>query len=303
MISLIVTAYEDPNSTKECIRRLLEQKNLNEKFELIAACPDEPTKKVIMDYKKKHPSIVKYVKQDDGDKNQLMNKIIKIAKGDILIWTDGNKFMEENSISFLLEPFKDPLVGIAGGRPTSMNERNNLFGYWSHLLTDSSDKVKQKLFREGKFVEHSANILAHRKNLIKKIPLDVAEDAIISYLVSSKGYKNVYVPEAKVLVMYPRNLKDWIKQKVRSIKSHEALNKYVPNKNLKMKSFANEVIYGVLLSLTHPKNLREVYWALLLYPARLYIWGKSFYEIKIKKIPYTANWSRSQSTKVLDYKK
>jgi len=52
------------------------EKNLNEKFELIAACPDEPTKKVIMDYKKKHPSIVKYVKQDDGDKNQLMNKII-----------------------------------------------------------------------------------------------------------------------------------------------------------------------------------------------------------------------------------
>ena len=58
MISLIVTAYEDPESTKEAIKRLLNQEDFNEKFELIVACPDEPTKKVIMDYKKKYPKII-----------------------------------------------------------------------------------------------------------------------------------------------------------------------------------------------------------------------------------------------------
>lgn len=303
MISLIVTAFKDPNSTKECIKRLFNQENFNEKFELIAACPDKPTKKVIMEYKKKYPLIVKYVKQDDNNKNRLMNKIMKITKGEILVWTDGNKFMEKNTISLLLKPFEDLRVGIVGGRPTAMNDKNTLFGYWAHLLTNASDKVKQMRLRKQGFIEHSANILAFRKGIIKEIPLGVAEDAIISYIVSAKGYKNVYVPQAKVLVMYPRNFGDWVKQKVRSIKSHEALNKYINKKSVKMKSFINEIFHGIYLSLSYPKNMKEFYWTLLLYPARLHVWLKSFYEIKIQKTSYTAKWSRSESTKVLDYKK
>ncbi|MBS3075833.1 glycosyltransferase [Candidatus Pacearchaeota archaeon] len=303
MISLIVTAYEDPESTKESIKRILTQKNFHKKFELIAACPDKPTKKVIMEYKKKYPQIVKYVKQEECEirKNKLMNKIIKLAQGDILIWTDGNKFLEDNAISLILKPFEDPKVGVVGGRPTAMNSRDNLLGYWAHLLTNASDKMREIRYKKGYLVEHCANLLAIRKGIINEIPLDVAEDAIISYMITEKGYKNVYVKEAKVLVMYPRNFKDWIKQKVRSIKAHEALNKYINKKNIKMKSFSNEIFYGIYLSLSFPKNIKEFYWTLLLYPARLYIWLRAFYEIKIKKQTYSSKWSRSESTKILDY--
>ena len=304
MISLIVTAYEDPKSTKECIRRLLNQKDFHEKFELIASCPDEPTKKIIINYKKKYPRIIKYIRQEYGSgKNRLINKILKVVKGDILIWTDGNKFMEEDAIKLILKPFEDSKVGIVGGRPTATNNRETILGYWAHLLTNASDKIREMRSNQGLLVEQCANILAFRKGLIKEIPLDVAEDAIISYIISEKGYKNIYVKEAKVLVMYPRNFKDWVKQKVRSIKSHEALNKYVNKKNIKMKSFTNEVFYGIYLSLSYPKNLKEFYWTLLLYPARLYIWLKAFYEIKINKNIYNPDWSRSESTKILDYNK
>ena len=102
MISLIITAYEDPESTTESIKRLLNQEDFKEKFELIVACPDEPTKKVIMNYKKKYPSVIRYVKQDNSDKNKLMNKILKLSKGRILIWTDGNKFVEKDVIKIIL---------------------------------------------------------------------------------------------------------------------------------------------------------------------------------------------------------
>ncbi|MDD5193317.1 MAG: glycosyltransferase [Candidatus Nanoarchaeia archaeon] len=304
MISLIVTAYEDPNSTKESMKKLLNQKNFHEKFEIIAACPDEPTKEVIMDYKKKHPKIIRYVKQDgDRQKNLLMNKIMKIAKGDIIIWTDGNKFLDEDAVSQILKPFEDPSVGVVGGRPTAMNDKNSMMGYWAHLLTNASDKMREIRYKKGLLIEHCANLLAMRKGILTEIPLDVAEDAIISYLITEKGYKNVYVSEAKVFVMYPRNFKDWVKQKVRSIKAHEAMNKYITKKDIKMKSFSNELFYGLYLSLTYPRNLKELYWTLLLYPARFYIWMKAFYEIRVKKDHYQSSWSRSESTKVLDYKK
>lgn len=303
MISIIATAYEDPKTTKECLKRILHQKGLKEKFELIASSPDEPTKKVIMDYKKKYPKIVKYVRQEYGSgKNRHMNKILKIAKGEILIWTDGNKLMGEDSIRLLLEPFKDKKVGIVGGQPTSMNDRNTMMGYWSHLLTYSASRVKEMRMKKENFIEHSAPIMAFRRGLIEEIPLDVAEDAIISYTIFSKGYKNVYVPESKLLVKFPTNFPDWVKQKLRSIKAHEALNKYVGKNDVKMKSFKNEVFYGLVLSLGYPKNLQEFYWTILLYFARFYIWIRAFYEIKIKGEGYNPDWSRSESTKALDYK-
>jgi cellulose synthase/poly-beta-1,6-N-acetylglucosamine synthase-like glycosyltransferase len=303
MISLIITAYEDPESTTESIKRLLNQEDFKEKFELIVACPDEPTKKVIMNYKKKYPSIIRYVKQDNSDKNKLMNKILKLAKGRILIWTDGNKFVEKDVIKIILEEFKDPLVGCVGGRPCPQNSRNNLFGFWANLLTNAAHKLREIRFHKGKFVEQCANLLAMKNNLLKEIPHDVAEDAIIPYLIMKKGYKNVYQPNARVYAMYPSNFPDWVKQKVRSAKSHEAMNKYVSHKEIKQKSLLNEIFYGFLFVFSFPRNLKEFFWTLLLYPARLYIWLKAFYEIKVQKNTYVAQWSRSESTKILDYKK
>ena len=304
MISLIITAYEDPNSTKECIFRLLNQKNFKEKFELIVACPDEPTKRVIMDYKKKFPKIIRYVQQEYGSgKNRLINKILKLTRGEILIWTDGNKFIEKDAISLVLKKFDNKKVGLVGGKPIPLNERNNLFGYWAHLLTDAASKTKEIIAKNGWVIEQTANLMAFRKGLITEIPLDVSEDAYISHKIVQQGYKNIYVKEAKVLVTYPRNFKDWIKQKVRSIKSHETLNKYIDEKSMKMKSFSNEIFYGIYLSWSYPKNIKEFFWTFLLYPARLCIWMKAFYEIKFKKENYNPDWSRSESTKTLDYKK
>lgn len=304
MISIIVTAYEDPKTTKECIKRILTQKNFKEEFELIASSPDEPTKKVIIDYKKKYPKIIKYVKQEYGSgKNKNMNNIMKIVKGNILIWTDGNKLMKEDTINKLLTPFSDKKVGIVGGTPIPLNDRSDMFGYWAHLLTYSAMKLKELRYNQGNFVEHSAPIMAFRKELIKEIPLDVAEDAIISYMIYKQGYKSVYVPDAMLLVKFPTNLPDWIKQKTRSIKAHEAINKYIEKGDFRMKSFKNEALYGIITSFGYPKNLKEIYWTFLLYLARFYIWIKSFYELNLKKDVYNPDWSRSESTKALDYTK
>ncbi len=303
MISLIITAFEDPQSTKEAIKRLLNQENFNEKFELIVACPDEPTKKVIIDYKKKYPKIIRYIKQNNPDKNELMNKILKLSKGRILVWTDGNKFVEKNAIKIILKEFEDSDVGCVGGKPCPQNNRDNIFGFWAYLLTNAAHRLRETRFYKGKFVEQCANLLAMKNGILEEIPKNVAEDAIIPYLITQKNYKNIYQPKAKVYVMYPKNFSDWVKQKVRSAKSHEAMNKYISHKKIKQKSFVNEIFYGFLFVFSFSKNLKEFCWTLLLYPARLYVWLKTFYEIKIKKNTYVAQWSRSESTKILDYKK
>lgn len=51
--------------------------------------------------------------------------------------------------------------------------------------------------------------------------------------------------------------------KKRNAKKHE---------NLKVKSFTNEIIKGTISALSYPKTIKEFYWTILLFFARLTMW-------------------------------
>jgi len=303
MISIIITAWEDPKSTSMCISLFLKEK-VNEGIEILAACPDEETKDAILDFRERYPGIVHYHKQErEMPKNDLMNDLMKKTKGRIIIFTDGNKFIQKGAVSHIIRSFKDERVGCVGGRIVPLNKRDNIFGYWAHLLTNAANVTRLERFRSEngrKYIEFSANLLAIKNNVIKDIPTDVAEDAVIPYMFFSRNYRLVYNDKAIVRVLYPTNMKDWIKQKTRSIKSHESLNKYIKNRNLRIKTFLNEIIHGSFIAISYPRNVREFLWTLLLFPARLYVWILSFYQIIVKKEQYEGSWSRSKSTLPLD---
>jgi len=286
MISIIITAFEAPELTKKCIEGILNQKDFNERFEIIVACPDEPTKQVIMDYKKKYPKVIKYIHQNyDCPKNQLMNEILKIVKGDILIWTDGNKFFERNTLKLLLEPFKDKNVGIVGGKIIVMNKKDNLYGIWNSLLVKGLHKMRKKRFEKNNFIEHTANILAMRNGIIKKIPLDVAEGSIISFLISHKGYKNVYVENAKVYVKYPEDLKKHFWQRARSAKAHMELLRYTKKSHIKYKNFYNEILFSTIKD-TFLNFFRSLSFIFFL----IYVQLRAYISLRIRNQHYIAIW-------------
>ena len=81
----------------------------------------------------------------------------------------------------------------------------------------------------------------------------------------------------------------WTRQKIRNIKAHENLTKLAPDMP-RTKSFFNEIKQGLLFSLFYPKNLREVFYTFLMFPARAYIYLKSFYELKFKNKEYADGW-------------
>ena len=67
------------------------------------------------------------------------------------------------------------------------------------------------------------------------------------------------------------------------------------------KSFKNEVKYGALFAISQAKNIKEFFWIIQLYFARLYIYLKAFKELKKKK-EYSDGWRETEirSTKTLD---
>lgn len=205
------------------------------------------------------------------------------SEKDIFIFTDGDVFVSDNSVSEILKAFQNPEIGCITGKPVPIDKKDNIYGYWSHLLFSGIDKVRKKLSEEESFFECSGYLFAIRKSIINSFPVDVSEDSVIPYLIWKKGYKIKYLPNAEVYVKNPDNLEDWEKQKIRNVKGHENLSKLFPDMP-RTKSFWNEIKYGFFHSLYYPNNLKELYWTLKLFNARMKIYKKAFHDIKNKEV-------------------
>lgn len=291
MISIIVTAFKEEKTIGKCIESILSQK-INEKQEIIVACPDEQTKNIALSY-----NGIKHFQDPGKGKSFALNLLFKKAKGDILLFTDGDVYLGENAILGILQKFEDPKVGFVGGRVISQNEKDSMLGYWSHLLADiGAHRTRRKRAKREQFFECSGYLMAMRSGVIKEIPLDVAEDSIMPYYFFKQGYKIAYAENAKVFVKNPTKFQDWLKQRKRTAKAHTKLNIYEPDFP-KMKSFKNEIIEGFMPIWSYPKTPKELFWTQMLCLARLYMWLSLVYEEKVKKKYYTDGWDRVQSTK------
>jgi len=142
-----------------------------------------------------------------------------------------------------------------------------------------------------------------RNGVIKEFSIDASEDNVIPTKFWGKGYKIDYKENAEVYVLNPQNFKDWVTQKKRNIKGHINLKKAITKVNKSRKnSFIGEAIRGVKFALFYPKNVKEFFWTLAMFFARLYVWILAYYETKIKKKEYKDGWREEEtpSTKPLD---
>src|SRR3989338_1946959 len=139
MISIIITSYKEPRTIGKAIESFLKQK-IREEYELIVSAPDRETQEVVKRYSKKFKQ-VKLFKDPGKGKTLAINLLLPRLKGEIIILTDGDVYVSSDSINKIIDAFKDKKVCCITGRPFSINPRDNLFGYWSHMLCNAAHKI------------------------------------------------------------------------------------------------------------------------------------------------------------------
>jgi cellulose synthase/poly-beta-1,6-N-acetylglucosamine synthase-like glycosyltransferase len=290
MISIIITAFKEPQVGR-AIESFLKQ-NIKEKYELIVSAPDKETQEIVKKYKK-----VKLFRDPGRGKALALNLLFQEAKGEKIILTDGDVFVSENSVNELLKEFENKEVGCVAGRPVPMEDRKTKYGYWANLLFDSAHHLRKRLLSQGKFFQSSGYLYAIKSGIVKEIPLDTADDAIIPHLIHEAGYKIAYAENALVFVKNVDNWKDWVSQKLRCARAHENLGNYTDlKKSPRTKTFSNEA-KGIFYLFSYPKTLKEIFWTFELIFARLYLWILVFFEVYVKKKYHKDNWQRVESAR------
>jgi cellulose synthase/poly-beta-1,6-N-acetylglucosamine synthase-like glycosyltransferase len=305
--SFVITGWKEPLTVAQTIRNILDssKNNLLSDLEIILASPDDETrdaaKAVVSEFKYKYFS---YIKDPQKGKPHALNLVLEKAKGEILIYTDGDVVIGADCLPHLIKYFEDPEVGGVTGRPVSADPKDNALGYWGNLLAEVAHHKRQKIFSSGGFYFLSGYLYATRNFKDLRFPEDIlVDDAWMTVQVVKRGLKLKYAPDAKVFIKYPKNFKDWIKQKKRSLGGYhqlKSLESSVFNANGVLSSqnrkLTNELKYA-LFPFRYAKNLKQLWYSILLFPARLYLWLVIFYERKIQKKTFEQTWQRVESTK------
>jgi len=296
MISIIITSFKESKTIGRAIESFILQ-NIKENFEMYVVSPDNETINIAKKYKKKHKQI-KIFKDPGKGKLYALNLILPKLKGRIIILSDGDVYVSKNSADEILRFFKNAKIGCVSGRPVPIEGKKTKYGYWANFLFEAAHKLRKESSEKNNFIECSGYLFAFRADNKLKIPLDTAEDAMIPYYFFENGYKIGYAENAKVYVKNADNWNDWIKQKVRTAKAHETLNKYVDTKTTsRLKSFKKEALGGIKPIFYYPKNFNERIWTLELCFARLYMWLKVIFLVKFKRIGSVDNWERIESAR------
>ncbi|MCA9387282.1 glycosyltransferase [Candidatus Dojkabacteria bacterium] len=311
MISILITAWKEQDSIRKCLNTLLKGIPTDFHFEVLLAAPDDATRDAAMAEISELNLEDKYIYvKDPGEgKPNALKMLMDKAKGDIWFFGDGDTFFGEHVIDKLTKHFDKKDVMAVTGRPMSIDSKNTMMEYFGHLLVDAAHHKRTidltdepsgrslKFVKKRKFFPVSGYIFAMRATDIRPPKDTLVEDAYFSYEIINRGGIIEYEPEALVYVKFPKTLKDYFRQKKRSVGGYVQLWEYgVVKSETRTRSFWRELEY-FWFPITYAKNLKELFWSFMLYPIRTWLWVQIYWERRILKKDFVKTWVRIESTK------
>lgn len=354
---VILTSYKEEITVGKAIEQIIcPNKDLWPNLKLIITAPDNPTLKKAEEVCQSIGFDNFRLLQDAGQGkacalNLAVETITKehavTKEEDLLIFTDGDMYIADDAIKNLLKAIgnrehtaieidslsnKQPKLGGVGGHPVSLDDRNTMFGYFSHLFCEAAHKRRLNKVNKNstRFIATSGfvqNVLPSvLSNVIPKVICNVArpytpmsgylyairpvdgifpippeiraEDAYISQKLVDLGYTIAYAPNALAYVKFPKNLDDWFKQKTRSLGGNVQLlsiKSKSTTKPCKTRSIFQD-LQMVLFPLFFARNFKEFIWSLALYPLRLLLWLKIYFNHAFSRYK-SGMWERIESSK------
>jgi glycosyltransferase involved in cell wall biosynthesis len=230
--SVGIMAYNEEANIGHALRAVMEQQGpsmcVDEVIVVASGCTDR-TVPIVAGIALQEPRVRLCIQEKREGKASAINLFLKEATSEIVILMSADVIPEESALENLCSPFKDPKIGMVGGRPVPVNDISTFMGHTVHLLWRLHDRIARIQPKLGE-------VIAFR-NVISGIPTDSAVDEIsIQALIFQLGYQLLYEPDCIVYNKGPVTIRDFLKQrrriyaghlKVRSQQNYEAYTMHV----------------------------------------------------------------------------
>lgn len=234
-ISVVIPVYNEEKRIEETLKSLY---NSSEQAYEIIVADGRSTDNTLSLIKNKYPKVIcldnAFRKASAG-----RNLGIKAASGDIIAFTDGDCFVDENRIKNIRKAFENEDIDGIGGKVLNAKAENKYEEYWGNLawnlimsFPDQPYYVSEKKLNDA-FV--TANC-AYKKTLLQEIGGfddffgNNAEDIDLCWRALDKDAKLKYVPDVVIYAHNVTDLKGIIKKSYRNGISSSKLQKVYGSK-------------------------------------------------------------------------
>ncbi|MHA1376751.1 MAG: glycosyltransferase [Candidatus Helarchaeota archaeon] len=264
-IDVGITAYNEEENINNIIDSVLAQKldngvKFNSILVVASGCTDR-TEELVLKKAKLHPFIKLISEKKRKGKASAMNLVFQNSNADILIFIGADEILPENSLNELIKPFKLEQVGAVSGFPIALNNIKQNVGYASCLVWKLHD-----LYSQHFKTKLSGELFAIRPKIIKQIPTKVnCDDALIEVIVANRGYKIAYARKAKVFIMGPQTVSDYLNQRKRVKLGHMQIKKLIGHKMETISLMINLKLVQIYLKNNRGiKNILKIGFSLIL---------------------------------------
>ena len=291
--SVGIMAYNEEANIERTLRAILDQQSLTTRIEEVivvaSGCTDH-TVPLVDVIARQEPKVSLYVQEKREGKASAINLFLKQATSQVVVLLGADVIPESSALENLCAPFKDPTIGMVGGRPVPVNDPSTFMGHAIHLLWRLHDRVARVSPKLGE-------IIAFR-NVISGIPTNSAVDEIsIQALISQLGYRLIYEPACVIYNKGPLNIRDFLKQRRRIYAGHlkvRAQQNYEAS-TMKISPIARQLLACRDFTMSNP---RQAMWTLLTILLEAFARLQGYYDFWGKREHHI--WQMVDSTKDLE---
>ncbi|KKG08254.1 bifunctional polysaccharide deacetylase/glycosyltransferase family 2 protein [Methanosarcina sp. 2.H.A.1B.4] len=221
LVSVIVPAYNEEKAIERCINALLNQ-DYTGAVEIIVVNDGstDRTAEIVSKMPVKFINLAKNI-----SKANALNVAIEVAKGDIVLFSDGDSNMERGALRSIVktlieEPDVDIVTGTVLINPTTKKGIfKNIFMYCQVIEYHLEQEVARGLQAlNGKVLVCPGPITAVKRAVLSDVKFSddtIVEDADFTVTALEKSMKVIRDRDAKVYTDAPETITEWIKQRNR----------------------------------------------------------------------------------------
>lgn len=218
-VSFIVAAYNEERILRQKIENDLSMDYPQDLIEYIVVSDgsSDSTPDIALDFESR--GVVSLHSPERRGKSAALNRAVKTATGQVLVFSDANSFFDNQALRKLVSHFSDVSVGGVSGRKTisglNTSRRASLGDliYWEYesRLKTAESKISSIPTADGE-------IFALRKELFEEIPESlINDDMVLTFEIVSKGFRVIYEPSAVTYEEASISLKDDFNVKARMV--------------------------------------------------------------------------------------
>ena len=214
-VSIAVAAHNEEMSIRNKIEDTINLNYPKDKFEIIVASDNstDGTNEIVNNYNSPAVKLITFF--EHKGKTFVQNEAVKIAKGEIILFSDATTLYEPQLLKKLIRNFADPKVGAVGGELVYINKNKSLIGKGDGFYWQYEKFLKKKESQITSLIGLSGCCYAIRKELYEPLRPDLISDFVMAQIVYRKNKRVVYEPEAISYEETNDAVKDEVKMRVR----------------------------------------------------------------------------------------